>query len=296
MFLEVENLQAGYGTEEVLHGVSLRVDEGEIVSILGANGAGKTTTLLTISGLVRASGGAVRFQGEDLHTLPSHEVVRRGLTQSPEGRRVFGVLSVLENLRLGAFTVGDKEKAEQTLDWIFDLFPRLHERKDQLAGTLSGGEQQMLAIGRALMGQPKLLLLDEPSLGLAPLLVKSIFETIRAINQSGVTILIVEQNARAALKLARHYCGISDDCRSMTAEQLDSLCAFLCSGKKEASDLILRLEAERIHTLVPGLLILQHVFHLFHAEQLVVGKYGVREGYLCQRILKNHTDIPRTAN
>ena len=199
MFLEVENLQAGYGTEEVLHGVSLRVDEGEIVSILGANGAGKTTTLLTISGLVRASGGAVRFH---LHTLPSHEVVRRGLTQSPEGRRVFGVLSVLENLRLGAFTVGDKEKAEQTLDWIFDLFPRLHERKDQLAGTLSGGEQQMLAIGRALMGQPKLLLLDEPSLGLAPLLVKSIFETIRAINQSGVTILIVEQNARAALKLA----------------------------------------------------------------------------------------------
>ena len=154
------------------------------MSILGANGAGKTTTLLTISGLVRASGGAVRFQGEDLHTLPSHEVVRRGLTQSPEGRRVFGVLSVLENLRLGAFTVGDKEKAEQTLDWIFDLFPRLHERKDQLAGTLSGGEQQMLAIGRALMGQPKLLLLDEPSLGLAPLLVKSIFETIRAINRT----------------------------------------------------------------------------------------------------------------
>ena len=187
MFLEVEDLHAGYGTEEVLHGVSLRVDEGEIVSILGANGAGKTTTLLTISGLVRASGGAVRFQGEDMHTLPSHEVVRRGLTQSPEGRRVFGVLSVLENLRLGAFTVADKEKAEQTLDWIFDLFPRLHERKDQLAGTLSGGEQQMLAIGRALMGQPKLLLLDEPSRGLAPLL---------------VTILIVEQNARAALKLA----------------------------------------------------------------------------------------------
>lgn len=202
MFLEVENLQAGYGTEEVLHGVSLRVDEGEIVSILGANGAGKTTTLLTISGLVRASGGAVRFQGEDLHTLPSHEVVRRGLTQSPEGRRVFGVLSVLENLRLGAFTVGDKEKAEQTLDWIFDLFPRLHERKDQLAGTLSGGEQQMLAMGRALMAQPRLLLLDEPSLGLAPLLVKSIFRTIRRISEQGVTVLLVEQNARAALKLA----------------------------------------------------------------------------------------------
>ncbi len=202
VFLEVEELRAGYGSEEVLHGVSLRVDEGEIVSILGANGAGKTTTLLTISGLVRPSGGAVRFLGEDLHALPSHEVVRRGLLQSPEGRRVFGTLSVLENLRLGAFTVRDSARTEQTLDWIFDLFPRLDERKDQLAGTLSGGEQQMLAIGRALMGQPRLLLLDEPSLGLAPLLVKSIFETVRAINESGVTILIVEQNARAALKLA----------------------------------------------------------------------------------------------
>ena len=202
MFLEVENLQAGYGTEEVLHGVSLRVDEGEIVSILGANGAGKTTTLLTISGLVRASGGAVRFQGEDLHTLPSHEVVRRGLTQSPEGRRVFGVLTVLENLRLGAFTVGDKEKAEQTLDWIFDLFPRLHERKDQLAGTLSGGEQQMLAIGRAVMARPELLLLDEPSMGLAPIVVQEIFDVIKDINDSGTTILLVEQNARKALQIA----------------------------------------------------------------------------------------------
>lgn len=202
MFLEVENLQAGYGTEEVLHGVSLRVDEGEIVSILGANGAGKTTTLLTISGLVRASGGAVRFQGEDLHTLPSHEVVRRGLTQSPEGRRVFGVLTVLENLRLGAFTVGDKEKAEQTLDWIFDLFPRLHERKDQLAGTLSGGEQQMLAIGRALVAKPKIILFDEPSLGLAPLIVKEVFEAIREIKQEGTTILLVEQNSKLALNTA----------------------------------------------------------------------------------------------
>lgn len=202
MFLEVENLQAGYGTEEVLHGVSLRVDEGEIVSILGANGAGKTTTLLTISGLVRASGGAVRFQGEDLHTLPSHEVVRRGLTQSPEGRRVFGVLSVLENLRLGAFTVGDKEKAEQTLDWIFDLFPRLHERKDQLAGTLSGGEQQMLAIGRAVMAKPEVMLLDEPSMGLAPLVVQQIFDVIKDINKMGTTVLLVEQNARKALQIA----------------------------------------------------------------------------------------------
>lgn len=202
MFLHVDGIHAGYGSEEVLHGISLRVDEGEIVSILGANGAGKTTTLLTISGLVRASAGSILFQDQDLCAIPSHEVVRHGLSQSPEGRRVFGVLSVLENLRLGAFTVEDADLTERTLQWIFELFPRLEERKHQLAGTLSGGEQQMLAIGRALMAQPRLLLLDEPSLGLAPILVKSIFQTIREINESGVTILIVEQNARAALKLA----------------------------------------------------------------------------------------------
>lgn len=202
-FLELNALCAGYGTEEILHKVSLYVDEGEIVSILGANGAGKTTTLLTISGLVRSQSGSIRFAGEDIHSLPSHEVVCRGLMQSPEGRRVFGVLTVLENLRLGAFTVQDSALINKTLEWIFLLFPRLKERKSQLAGTLSGGEQQMLAIGRALMGQPRLLLLDEPSLGLAPILVKSIFETIRSINERGVTILIVEQNARAALKLAK---------------------------------------------------------------------------------------------
>ena len=198
MFLEVENLQAGYGTEEVLHGVSLRVDEGEIVSILGANGAGKTTTLLTISGLVRASGGAVRFQGEDLHTLPSHEVVRRGLTQSPEGRRVFGVLSVLENLRLGAFTVGDKEKAEQTLDWIFDLFPRLHERKDQLAGTLSGGEQQRVCIARALINCPKLILADEPTGNLDEKNEKIVLDLFRQLHEQGTTIIVVTHDALVA--------------------------------------------------------------------------------------------------
>ena len=194
MFLEVENLQAGYGTEEVLHGVSLRVDEGEIVSILGANGAGKTTTLLTISGLVRASGGAVRFQGEDLHTLPSHEVVRRGLTQSPEGRRVLGLLTVLENLRLGAFTVGDKEKAEQTLDWIFDLFPRLHERKDQLAGTLSGGEQQRLVIARALLNRPRLLLADEPTGNLDPLTAEGIIRLFQEIARQGCAVVMSTHN------------------------------------------------------------------------------------------------------
>lgn len=201
-FLDVRELHAGYGRVRVLHGVSLHVEEGEIVSILGANGAGKTTTMQTISGLVRTSGGSIHFCGEAIHTLPSHEIVTRRLLQSPEGRHVFGVLIVLENLRLGAFTIQDHALTRKTLEWIFELFPRLHERREQLAGTLSGGEQQMLAIGRALMGQPRLLLLDEPSLGLAPLLVKSIFETVRTINERGVTVLIVEQNARAALKLA----------------------------------------------------------------------------------------------
>ncbi|MDR2726383.1 MAG: ABC transporter ATP-binding protein [Deltaproteobacteria bacterium] len=201
-FLEIADLHAGYGRVRVLHGVSLNVREGEIVSILGANGAGKTTTMQAVSGLVRATGGAIRFRGEDIHSLPSHEIVQRGVTQSPEGRHVFGVLTVLENLYLGAFTVHDHDLSARTLEWIYQLFPRLGERREQLAGTLSGGEQQMLAIGRALMGQPQLLLLDEPSLGLAPLLVKSIFETVRMINERGVTVLIVEQNARAALKLA----------------------------------------------------------------------------------------------
>ena len=182
--LQLADVRVRYGSVEVLHGVNLRVEEGEIVTILGANGAGKSTTLLSISGLVRPFAGEILFEGQNLLRLPSHKVVDLGIAQSPEGRRVFGVMSVLENLRLGAFCVRDEARSEKTLEWIFDLFPRLLERKDQLAGTLSGGEQQMLAIGRALMAQPRLLLLDEPSLGLAPLLV------------------LVEQNARAALRLA----------------------------------------------------------------------------------------------
>ncbi len=202
MFLQLENFSAGYGSVEVVHNISLHVDQGEIVSILGANGAGKTTTLQAISGLATVMQGAVRLAGEDIHTLPSHAIVGRGLAQSPEGRRIFGTLSVDENLTLGAFTLKDEAVIAGSREWIFELFPRLHERRDQLAGTLSGGEQQMLAIGRALMAHPKMLLLDEPSLGLAPLLVKAIFETVRKINESGVTVLIVEQNARAALKLA----------------------------------------------------------------------------------------------
>lgn len=200
--LELKGIRVRYGSVEALHGIDLHVEEGEIVTLLGANGAGKSTTLMTISGLVRPCGGDVLFDGKSLLRIPGHDVVRQGIAQSPEGRRVFGTMTVLENLRLGAFSVRDKEKSEATLEWIFDLFPRLFERREQLAGTLSGGEQQMLAIGRALMAQPRLLLLDEPSLGLAPLFVRSIFETVRNISASGVTVLLVEQNARAALKLA----------------------------------------------------------------------------------------------
>lgn len=201
MFLELDNVCAGYGNVQVLHAINLHVNEGEIVSILGANGAGKTTTLLSISGLATVMSGSIRFDGHDINKMPSYEIVTKGLTQSPEGRRIFGTLSVLENLNLGAFTIKDAASINSTRDWIFDLFPRLFERREQLAGTLSGGEQQMLAIARALMGQPRLLLLDEPSLGLAPLLVKAIFNTVRKINETGVTVLIVEQNAKAALKL-----------------------------------------------------------------------------------------------
>ncbi|WP_462324309.1 ABC transporter ATP-binding protein [Desulfoplanes sp.] len=202
MLLGIRNLHVKYGNVEALHGIDLGVDQGEIVTILGANGAGKSTTLMTISGLVKASQGSISHNGDDLTILHAHNIVKRGISQVPEGRRVFGTLTVQENLNLGAFTLTDKETIAKNQEWIFSLFPRLKERREQLAGTLSGGEQQMLAIARALMGSPDLLLLDEPSLGLAPILVKSIFETIKEINASGVTILLVEQNARAALKLA----------------------------------------------------------------------------------------------
>ena len=201
-YLQIDNICASYGKVEVLHGISVAVEKGEIVTILGANGAGKTTTLHAISGLVRITSGAILFEGEAIHSLPSHRIVERRISQAPEGRRVFGTISVQENLMLGAFTCKNAEQNKKNLQWIYDLFPRLHERKKQLAGTLSGGEQQMLAIGRALMAQPKVLLLDEPSLGLAPILVRSIFSTIRAICETGLTIVLVEQNARAALKLA----------------------------------------------------------------------------------------------
>lgn len=202
MLLEIKNLHVSYGSVEVLHGINMQVEEGEVITVLGANGAGKTTTLLTISGLLKSTKGEILFEGRPIHTIPSHEIVRLGIIQVPEGRRVFAPLTVLENLYLGAFTSTDKAKDEATLEWVFDLFPRLLERKEQLSGTLSGGEQQMLAIGRALMGRPRLLILDEPSLGLSPILVKAIFNTLKSISKTGVTVVLVEQNARAALKFA----------------------------------------------------------------------------------------------
>jgi branched-chain amino acid transport system ATP-binding protein len=202
MILKVENLHVKYGQVEVLHGIDLHVNKGEIVAILGANGAGKSTTLLAISGLVKPSDGTIFFEEAPISKSPAHKIVEMGIAQAPEGRRVFSTLTVQENLNLGAFTNRDGANVARTSGWIYELFPVLQERKSQLAGTLSGGEQQMLAIGRALMANPKVLLLDEPSLGLAPILVKAIFKTLKEINAAGLTIVLVEQNARAALKLA----------------------------------------------------------------------------------------------
>jgi len=201
--LELRDVHTYYGHVHALKGISLTVEEGEIVTLIGANGAGKTTTLRTISGLERPRQGQVIFDGKEINHVPAHEIVYRGISQAPEGRKIFATLTVQEDLNMGAYSLGsDKEAIEENRRRVFRLFPRLEERKHQIAGTLSGGEQQMLAIGRALMARPKLLMLDEPSLGLAPMLVKAIFQTIREINEQGVTILLVEQNARAALRLA----------------------------------------------------------------------------------------------
>ena len=199
--LAVQDLVTAYGSVEALHGISFHVDDGEIVALLGANGAGKTTTLRTISGLLRPRAGEVRFAGERIDTRRAHEIVRLGLTHVPEGRWIFTLLTVDENLRLGAYA--ERRVPREALDRVFTQFPRLAERRGQLAGTLSGGEQQMLAMARALMTRPRLLLLDEPSMGLAPVLVRGIFQTIAEINRQGTTVLLVEQNANAALRLAR---------------------------------------------------------------------------------------------
>jgi branched-chain amino acid transport system ATP-binding protein len=200
--LKVNNLHAGYGPIEVLKGISLEVAPGEIVAIIGANGAGKTSTLMTISGGVRARSGNIQFNGQEITKIPTHEIVRLGICHSPEGRKIFPRLTVLENLQMGAFTRNDKAGIQQDLEKALELFPILRDRRSQTGGTLSGGEQQMLAVARALMGRPKLLLLDEPSLGLAPKIVLKIFDVIRELNREGMAILLVEQAARLALKLA----------------------------------------------------------------------------------------------
>ena len=201
--LRIENLHTYYGRVHALKGVNVEVEEGAIATLIGANGAGKTTTLRTISGLIRPSEGRIEFGGQVINGMPAHRIVGEGISHAPEGRQVFTALTVMENLNMGAYSLGgDREAIEENRERVFSLFPRLEERKNQLGGTLSGGEQQMLTIGRALMALPRLLMLDEPSLGLAPMLVKAIFETIREINARGVTVLLVEQNARAALKIA----------------------------------------------------------------------------------------------
>ena len=200
--LEIENVHTYYGQIHALKGVSLAVDQGEIVTLIGANGAGKSTLLKSTSGLLRPRQGSIRLDGEELTQYPPHQIVTKGVVQVPEGRRVFGRLTVTENLEMGAFTISDQKLIKKNLEKVFNLFPRLRERGNQVAGTLSGGEQQMLATGRALMANPRVLLMDEPSMGLAPVLVDSIFETIRRLHAEGTTILLVEQNARMALQVA----------------------------------------------------------------------------------------------
>ncbi|ABV33369.1 ABC transporter related [Pseudothermotoga lettingae TMO] len=200
--LSIENLNVHYGSIHAIKGISLEVKKGQIATLIGANGAGKTTTLNAITNLVKKSGGKILFEGEDITNLSTHEIVSRGIVLVPEGRKIFPNLTVYENLMMGAYSRRDQEKIKKDLNWTLTLFPRLRERLKQLGGTLSGGEQQMLAVARGLMSKPKLLMLDEPSLGLAPLLVKEVFQIIEEIRKEGVTILLVEQNAFAALKVA----------------------------------------------------------------------------------------------
>jgi branched-chain amino acid transport system ATP-binding protein len=200
--LKIENLEVAYGNIKAIKGISLEVNQGEIVTLIGSNGAGKSTTLRAISGILKPRSGSITFNGERIDGVEGHEIVAKGICQSPEGRRIFPKMTVDENLDLGAFLRNDKKEIANDRQRVLELFPRLQERIDQKAGTMSGGEQQMLAVGRALMGSPKLLLLDEPSMGLAPVLVEMIFETIEKINKQGTTILLVEQNALAALNVA----------------------------------------------------------------------------------------------
>ena len=202
VMLKIDNIHVYYGAIHALKGVSLEVHKGEIVTLIGANGAGKSTTLRTVSGLLAPKSGSISFLGENIAGMPAHEIVKHGISQVPEGRRIFAEMSVQENLEMGAFTRKDKAGVEKDFEIVYNRFPRLKERRKQQAGTLSGGEQQMLAMGRALMSRPKLLLLDEPSMGLAPLLIKEIFSIIEDINREGTTVLLVEQNANMALSIA----------------------------------------------------------------------------------------------
>ena len=200
--LEVKDLEVYYGVIQAIKGISFEVNQGEIIALIGANGAGKTTTLQTITGLIPSKAGTITYEGQDITKIPGYKLVGMGIAHVPEGRRVFAELSVLQNLKLGAYTRNDKNEMEETLKMIYERFPRLEERKNQMAGTLSGGEQQMLAMGRALMSHPKLIVMDEPSMGLSPLYVNEIFDIIQKINADGVTVLLVEQNAKTALSIA----------------------------------------------------------------------------------------------
>ena len=200
--LEVKNLEVYYGVIQAIKGISFHVEEGEVIALIGANGAGKTTTLQTITGMLNAKAGSIQFEGTELTKIPGHKIVSMGMAHVPEGRRVFAQLSVLENLKLGAYTRKDKTEIEESLKRVYKSFPRLEERKNQLAGTLSGGEQQMLAMGRALMSKPRIVLMDEPSMGLSPIFVEEIFYIIKEISAEGTTVLLVEQNAKKALSIA----------------------------------------------------------------------------------------------
>ena len=200
--LEVNDLQVYYGMIHAIKGVSFQVNEGEIIALIGANGAGKTTILHTITGLIAPKGGQVVFEGKDITKTPAHKIVELGMAHVPEGRRVFAQLSVYQNLKMGAYTRSDKNEIEESLEMVYKRFPRLEERKNQMAGTLSGGEQQMLAMGRALMSKPRIILMDEPSMGLSPILVNEIFDIIQSVSASGTTVLLVEQNAKKALAIA----------------------------------------------------------------------------------------------
>ena len=220
--LEVKDLAVYYGMIHAIKGVSFEVNKGEIIALIGANGAGKTTILHTITGLLSPKRGSIQFEGKELAKIPAHKIVSLGMAHVPEGRRVFAELSVYQNLKLGAYTRSDKKEIEETMETVYQRFPRLRERKNQMAGTLSGGEQQMLAMGRALMSHPQIILMDEPSMGLSPILVNEIFDIIRSVNEAGTTVLLVEQNAKKALEIAdRAY--VLETGRIVTSGPADAL-------------------------------------------------------------------------